>query len=316
MKILSLSEFVPAEICDTVRFTGYAGERNIEHFCGYASDYISQVLNDNSVDGAVYPKSCDSTRIIPSYLEGLAKFQYQLNVPSRCDEYAIEYYARQLKEFRNAVENYYSVDLGDVKIRAGLVIERNKLVAKQYARLADISYKDYIDAVHTDMQESLLGSRHIRLKAELRKKKSFKHRVYLVGSFLSNTNITEIIENVGLGIVGDNLPESGRNQGRIVECIGGDAYKAIATSVLMKRLSPTQNDFEKILEMDLAEIKSLQVEGVIYISQKYCESYDYLYSVYKKRLDEMHIPMLHLSLLDSQDEKKVMLLVEAFADML
>ena len=77
MKILSLSGFVPEQICDTVRFTQYEGERTISHYCGYASDFISQVMNDASIDGAVFPKSCDSTRVISSYLAECGKFLYQ-----------------------------------------------------------------------------------------------------------------------------------------------------------------------------------------------------------------------------------------------
>ena len=68
MRILSLSGFVPEQICDVVRFTQYEGDYKISHYCGYVSDYISQVLNDASIDGAVFPKSCDSSRVISSYL--------------------------------------------------------------------------------------------------------------------------------------------------------------------------------------------------------------------------------------------------------
>lgn len=82
MKILAMSGFVPEEICDTMRFTQYSGNRNISHYCGYASDFIDQALQDSNVDGVVFPKTCDSTRIIKSYLEEAKKFVYQLNVPS------------------------------------------------------------------------------------------------------------------------------------------------------------------------------------------------------------------------------------------
>ena len=33
MNILALSGFVPEQICDTVRFTRYTGDRNITHYC-------------------------------------------------------------------------------------------------------------------------------------------------------------------------------------------------------------------------------------------------------------------------------------------
>lgn len=316
MKILSLSEFIPAEICDTVRFNSYTGKRNISHYCGYASDYISQVLEDKTIDGAIYPRSCDSTRIISSYLSSADKFRYQLVVPVRSDEYAVDYFAEQLRDLRNAVENHYSVELGSVETRTNLLNERKHILATQYDRLEEISYKGYIDVIHNDLKRDLVGNSFTELKNIDVKKNKFSHRVYLVGSYLSNTNIAEIIESNGLGIVGDNLPESGRVKGNIVENTTADIFRAISSNILSRRMSPTQNNFEKILSTDIEEIKKLQIEAVIFISQKYCEPYDYLYSVYKKRLDELHIPSLHLSLLNSEDESRVALQVEAFADMI
>ena len=44
MKLLAISGFVPEQICDVVRFTQYGGERNIAHYCGYASDFVSQAV--------------------------------------------------------------------------------------------------------------------------------------------------------------------------------------------------------------------------------------------------------------------------------
>lgn len=52
------------------------------------------------------------------------------------------------------------------------------------------------------------------------------------------------------------------------------------------------------------------------IVQKYCEPYEYLYSVYQKTLNEVGIPILKLVVLNSEDDKKVELQIEAFADMI
>ena len=81
MKILSMSGFVPEAICDTVRFNGFKGDAGFSHYCTYASDYISQVLSDDTIDGAVFPKTCDSSRSISSYIGESGKFVYPLAVP-------------------------------------------------------------------------------------------------------------------------------------------------------------------------------------------------------------------------------------------
>lgn len=311
MRMLAMSGFVPEQICDFIRFNGYTGDRNIIHFCGYANDFISQALSDKTIDGVVYPKSCDSSRIIGSYLEG-NKYSYQINVPARRDELAVDYFANILRDFRKSLEKIYGTDLESLEKRAKKVNERNIAIAKAYSRLGEISYSKYLKDVHFMMQKPLMKC-DFEINEEM--KPEIKHRVYLVGSFLSNEDIAEIIESVGLGIVGDNLPESGRIQGRQTE-ITDDMYISIAREVLGRNPSPTQDDFAPIIDKDLMEIEEKKCDAVIFVTQKYCEPYDFLYSIYQKRLDELNIPSLRIVLNDSEDERKVKLLVEAFADTL
>lgn len=58
------------------------------------------------------------------------------------------------------------------------------------------------------------------------------------------------------------------------------------------------------------------MRGVIFVTQKFCEPYDYLYYVYKKQLDKLQIPMLHLVLSSSTDAKVFEASLEAFSDIL
>lgn len=313
MKILSLSGFVPEQICDVIRFTEYSGNHKISHYCGYASDYISQVLNDNSIDGAVYPRSCDSSRVISSYLQESGKFYYQITVPARQDDVAVQFLAADIENYKNAVEKYYGVKIVDVKERTERINTRNKELKKLYENIESISYGAYLKAIHEMLQTPLWEQRVLK---NIPKKNAENKRIYLVGSFLSNSNVADIVEKSGMTIVGDNLTESKRLFSFPMVEIGGDIYKNIATGILKNKLSPTQNRFEKILLDDLEEIKQKEVKGVIYITQKYCEPYDYMFSVYKKMLDKKGIPVLRVTLTDSTDNRKIEAILEAFADIL
>ena len=312
MKILSLSGFVPEQICDTVRFTGYLGGRSISHYCGYAADYISQVLNDVSVDGAVFPKSCDSARIIKSYLGNTDKFIFQLPVPARRDEAAVNYFAGEIKAYKEAVEKHYGIEISDITERTEAVNERNREIKKLYENLEDFSYSDYLRRIHKMLTTPLYEQ---VLSAPKAAKESGK-RVYLVGSFLTSDGILDTLEDSGLNVVGDNLPESGRLASAAPCKIDGNIYKNIAESILSARLSPTQNNFGEVLEHDIAEIREKKACGVIFLTQKYCEPYDYLYSVYEKRLRAEGIKSLRISLSNSDDYKKSELAIEAFSDMI
>lgn len=313
MRLLAMSGFVPEQICDVVRFTGCKGERNISYYCGYANDYLTQVLNDPAIDGAVFPRSCDSTRIIKNYLANMDKFIYQITVPACGDEPAIEFLAKEIERYKIAVEDFFQEELNDIPARIHAMNKRNADITDYYKSLEDYSYGDYLRWIHGQMEQPLMEQSET---AELSGKGDIRKRVYLVGSFLTNEHIADLIEENGLGIVGDNLPESGRLVGSYTDENESDIYKAISSDILSRRLSPTQDNFQSIIQRDLQEIRNLKADAVIFLIQKYCEPYDYLYSAYKKELDRRCIPSLKMSLISSMDEKKAALSVEAFAEMI
>ena len=157
MRILALSGFVPEHICDVVRFTGFDGEYNIAQYCGYAADYISQVIKDDSIDGAVFPKSCDSSRIIGSYLSETNKFIYQINIPARQDDLAIRYFSEILKNYSKALKEHYKVSLTTESIerRIELINKRNAWIKAAYDKLDRISYHEYLSKIHQLLSEPL-----------------------------------------------------------------------------------------------------------------------------------------------------------------
>ncbi len=312
MKLLALSGLIPEQICDIVRFTGYPGERSVAHYCGYAEDYISMVKQDDTVDGAVFPKSCDSCRIMGSYLEDCGKFLYQLNIPARQDELAVDFLAAELEQYQAAVERRFGA-VGSIAERVEAVNARNREIRGVYENLANISYREYLEAVHDMLTKPLFEQ---TVKKDLPEKKASGKRVYLVGSFLSGTELAGVIEDCGMTVVGDNLPESGRLAAMPEADPGGELYREIAACVLRGRLSPTQDNFRQILSADMEEIERKQVNGVIFVTQKYCEPYDYLFSVYQKMLGQKGIAVTKLTLSDSADVRKAGLTLEAFADVI
>ena len=315
MNILALSSFIPTQICDTYRFTGYHGGQTIPHYCSYAADYISQVLEDPTIDGAVYPRSCDSCRAITGYLAGKTdKFLYQFAIPARRDNAAVTYLAAELRLYQQALEQHYQVQLTDIPQRIQAVNIRNQNIKNLYQDIKSISYKAYLDMIHTMLNKPLHEQ---TIPTSLPSKPTAGKPVYLVGSFLTDTEVVAQIEAAGLSIVGDNLTQSKRLFSAPATGAEGDIYENIAFSILNNQLSPTQNDFHGILKKDLTEIKQKSAQGVIFITQKYCEPYDYLYSVYKQMLDEEGIPTLKITLADSTaGNRRAETAIEAFADIL
>ena len=275
MKILAMSNFIPEEICDTVRFTQYSGERNISHYCGYASDFISQALQDNSVDGIVFPKTCDSTRIIGSYLEMSNKFLYQIHIPSYHQlGNATSYFASEIKHYKEAIERFFNISISDEQIqnRIDLLNQRNIKLRNLYENIEQVSYSQYLKLIHETLQKPL--SEQEIIPERLRESKVGK-RIFVIGSFLSNLKILDVIENNGLQVIGDFLPESGRLVSKrdvvAAATAAADIYTEIAQNILSQKPSPSQNCYKEVLTSIFDEIRHKNVQGVIFITQQYCE---------------------------------------------
>lgn len=313
MKILSMSGFVPEQITDTVRFTGFDGSGRLSHYCGYAADFISQVREDSSIDGAVFPKSCDSSRSIGSYIDDTGKFIYSMPVPAVKNADSVAYFAEILKDYKSKIEQHYGVTISDedVKARDNVISARNAKIASAYGKLGGLSYASYIREVHASLNVPYEFD-----ESRISKGNDGKP-VFLIGSFLAGVELADSFEKAGLKVVADNLPESGRLAARAGHVSAEtDIYKKIASEILCTRPSPTQDLFDETVKSDLAEISAKGCKGVVFATQKYCEPYDYLFSVYKKALDEQGIPVLQVQMADSTDGSGKAAALEAFADII
>ena len=312
MKILSMSGFVPEAICDTVRFNGFKGDAGFSHYCTYASDYISQVLSDDTIDGAVFPKTCDSSRSISSYIGESGKFVYPLAVPVVRSEDAISYYAYVIRDYKTAVEDHYGISISEDEIydRFRMVEARNASINSLYESLADgLSYSSYINAIHENFTKPL-AEQKIETSGQ-----SAGIPVFLLGSYMTNAGIVDSAEKNGLRITGDDLPESNRIAKRAFPVVE-DIYQLVALQVLSSRTSPTQNSYSDRIKETMEEIGKKGCRGVLVVTQKYCEPYDYYYSVLKKALDDAGIPSLKLELDGSLDQNLHEAELGAFASML
>lgn len=313
MKILSMSGFVPEQITDTVRFTGFDGSERLSHYCGYAADFISQVREDSTIDGAVFPKSCDSSRSIGSYIDDTGKFVYSMPVPAVRNAESVAYFADILKDYKTKIEQHYGVTISedDIKARDAVIMARNEKIAAAYGRLKEFSYASYIREVHASLDAPYEFDEN-RID-----KGSDGKPVFLIGSFLAGVELADAFEKAGLKVVADNMPESGRLASRAgFVSSETDVYRKIALEILCTRPSPTQNLFDETIKSDIDEIREKGCRGVIFATQKYCEPYDYLFSVYKKALDEQGIPTLRVQMADSTDGSGKAAALEAFADII
>lgn len=218
-----------------------------------------------------------------------------------------------IADYQSKIEDYFGISIQDVRERSQLINARNEQLRTLYREIGGISFADYLEGIHEMLGKPL---REQKMRTSFRAKGIPGHRIFLIGSFLSNVSLVRRMEDYGLTVAGDNLPESGRMLSAPPVNVGGELYQEIAGSILGARVSPTQNAMKQILAEDLEEIRQKEIEGVIFMTQKYCEPYDFLYAVYQKALEGLSIPVLKISLSDTRDARKTELMIEAFADTL
>lgn len=231
----------------------------------------------------------------------------------RGDREAVSYLAESIRGYQSAIERHYGITITDVSERAERINARNRALRGLHEALPEISYSAYLETIHALLQKPL-GEQEVPTELSVGGF-SASPRVFVVGSTQAGTGLVRQIEAAGMNIVGDRLPESRRLIYAPEVCAQGDLYENIARSILAGLPSPSQDAFTRILKEDRDELLQKQVRGVIFLTQKYCEPYDYLFPAYKRMLDEMGIPVLRVTETGS-DEENAALAIETFADLL
>jgi benzoyl-CoA reductase/2-hydroxyglutaryl-CoA dehydratase subunit BcrC/BadD/HgdB len=178
-----------------------------------------------------------------------------------------------------------------------------------YTQSQALSYSEYIGQINIMLSHPLTDWR----KYAPAPKNSFfaGKKVYVVGPFLEDVAMLCHIEKAGLQIVGDNLTNSKRLLWSDYVFDKKTIFSDIAAHILKYQVSPTSNRFAVTWDKDFAEIKSKNVQGVIFIHPKFCEPYDYLFAMYSQRLENEGIPTLCVN---TGNENISML--EAFSEMI
>lgn len=298
--ILYLSNYVPEEIVDLLRFNVFEPVLRIDNFCTYVLNFISRVIHDDNIDGGVIPNSCDSIRAARELTTNRTdKFIHQIKHPIIFSGDSLQHYASEIRFFKNHYESYFNTAIteNEIKKRIRMLEERSCFIRKLYGDLWRISYYSYLEALNTSLASPL---------EEWKEKLDIhypacrgKKRLFLVGPYLGDLSIIRTIEENNGNIVGDDLTNSKRyfTPGRLpVEIKPRDVYETVALRNLTRFPSPSMNRFHYIIEKNLEEIKQKEVKGVIFVYQKYCEPHEYIYPLLKKTLDKNNIPSLKIQI--------------------
>jgi benzoyl-CoA reductase subunit C len=121
-------------------------------------------------------------------------------------------------------------------------------------------------------------------------------RLMIIGPLLDNIDLLRTIESFGACIVTDEITNGWRYFDQNVQ-IDGDLCENLAARYLQAGPSPTLNtDPQSMLASFRGKVSKLDLDGVIYINQKFCEPHIHHYMAKSDILKDMNINCLLLEI--------------------
>ncbi len=91
-------------------------EINMRIIVGYASDFVSHVINDSNISGAVFPRVVISCRIIDSSLKTVKNFGFKLRYQQGKDGCGVVL-AQNITRYKNVLNNILRLNFQNVRDR-------------------------------------------------------------------------------------------------------------------------------------------------------------------------------------------------------
>ncbi len=256
----------------------------------------------------VFPNSCDSLKVLRQMWEYEIKKPkpYTLLHPINTDNEAIQYFARRLRDFAGEMGKASGVNFTDSELKR--TIEKYNLTRGLLRQLYDIRKDNYFltgaEAVAL-MTAGLILDRdefNAMLRQVIDEGLQNKHssenlkRIMVIGPLTDNYALLEKIELFGAIIIDDDITNGRRYCDCDVET-AGDLYENLAKRYLTAGPSPTLNSGIKTDEQRFLErIDKLNLNGVIFVNQKFCEPHVHNYFAKSALLKQRQVSTLMLEI--------------------
>jgi benzoyl-CoA reductase subunit C len=298
--------------------------------CSFVRDvYLAACCGEFSfLRNIVFPNSCDSLKVLRQMWEYEIKKPkaYTLLHPINVDDSSVQYFAHQLKAFAVEMQKESGVDFTDAELKK--TIDKYNQTRGLLRRLYDIRRTNTsltgADAValmtaglilERDEYNTMLRQIIDEATRNHRNDKNLK-RIMIMGPLTDNYALLDKIEQFGAIIVDDDITNGSRYCSRDVET-AGDLYENIARRYLFADPSPTLNSSIKTDEQAFQRrIDGLDLQGVIYINQKFCEPHvhNYLSKLEILKQRKINVLMLEIEHAGLDTSERDLLRIESFVE--
>ena len=321
--------YTPEELIIAGGFTPVRifGEKKLEksesyfpiNFCPYLkSGWEAIMASDSSFKGFIFTNSCDGMR----RLYDTANIYYRqtpslmVDVPRIRDEKAIGFFKYNLENILRSLEELSGKSISSSLLEDAIIIMNNKRKALQkfsdlFKKLPDLIS---ISTYYKIMRLSMISNPEI-FTSELEDYNDFIEKInagqdplshftgnnipniMIIGNFITEEKLWDMFSTLDLRLASEDLCISDRyfhGQVRIQE--GQDLTRAIAIRYLNKPGCMRMADLGEKLKSLENKISGNKINGVIFISLKFCDTVLYSFPLLKQKLGELNIPTLYLEI--------------------
>lgn len=333
-EVIAAAGFHPVRIIGSFNSSQSHQQGLFNPVCSFVQDMYaaagSQSLSYFS--NIIFPNSCDSLKVLSQIWnrENLQPPAFTLMHPIKTDNAAVEYCAVQMKAMGQWLADHGGMesDVAEDRLLDEIhTYNRTRNLLRQlYETRAEnpecLSGSD----LFTVMTAGLIMDRNeynrilAQLVEQVNKQKPAsrpaRKRIMVIGPLLDNMELLKKIEALGACIVADEVTNGWRYVDRDVST-QGDPYENLARRYLTSGPGPTLNiDPQSMTRSFQEKVSRLDLSGVIFIIQKFCEPHVHNYVSKNEILTDMGMNTLMLEIEHSRTDitERDLLRIESFME--
>lgn len=310
------------------------------NFCPFLKSSWECILNDSGrLNAIVFTNSCDGMRrlydICRNYKPRIPSFM--LDVPRINTEASVNYFSNNLSELMNFLSGLGKSKIGPDSLLETIELYNNKRILlknlnhyySKYASLVD--NQDYFEVLKLAMvtdPETFVRELRVYVdkiteeSAEAEtftngKEDSSKPAIMLIGNFINESALWRSFKDLNCKIVAADLCNSSRYYEGLIEVNETDPEGAIAARYLNKPQCMRMANMGVKLNQIKEDIRQNNIQGVIFISMKFCDNTLLFYPPLRQDLNEAGIQSLFLEIEHNNfSEGQIKTRIQAFLEIL
>ncbi len=310
------------------------------NFCPYLkSGWESLLGSKDGLSAVIFTNSCDGMRrlydMAEHYLEGMPIFM--LDVPRNVDDRSIEFFSSNLGDMLRFIEDIKGEKIDDRCLLDIIgTMNRKRDTLKDFSRLFfenqnTLNISDYYRIMEISVYAAAqvfideLSSLTDLLNKDQGPGDRSAPKIMIIGNFITEEKLWKMLSDLEPGLVTDDLCISSRYYERppgagnkLKEAKDREAMLCLlAESYLKKPGCMRMADMGKKLEELKQKARDNNVQGIIFISLKFCDTVLYSFPLIRKEFAGLKIPVLYLELeYNNFSEGQVKTRMQAFLEML